>query len=120
MRYIGKKIIGAFDNQGYYLQKSAIGLIPKREDVDLKFILAILNSKLINWYYLKLMGENIYPRINLNYVLKFPIKNVDNKTKTEIIKLVDKIINEKDKKNLIKELDEKICEIYGVSEKDLK
>ena len=120
MRYIGKRIIGAFDNQGYYLQKSAISLIQKRENVDLRFILAILNSKLINWYYLKLMGENIYPRINLNYVLNFPIKNVDNKTKTEIIKLVEKTINEKNKESLIKELDKKICKIYGVSERDLK
>jgi len=120
MRYIGKRIIGAFDNQGYYLQKSAISLIPKREDVDLRFILAILNSKLINWYYLKLMGENVYPRINLNYVLNFPIKNTDNKTKTEVIKLVEKITNEKDKGDLIKELDKKICEIYGVSERDLR
>lgn len=120
MRYIGKSIIGALDNNGYYLQKSAISLIPKKEDVDLRFILAILNSKLMNWYYIKLMGENIYPRINLNYVLNFPIKDVDSKTKTEIIKLVEKIINEKDKKDLIKELDKKICEIYGVNEKEIK
>ena len=53
MRYIGKSIIGAFDNKGYYLQKSAIALIPKKEDIDLRFILAIINSNLMNWYYIK-------------------------------------------------------------------
>lgn len=132
MRYIGKNIMGAFDNKGYYLQKSAISLIPKREDVDLRFILAIINSNLINWYYIKLMGKNIYPRINLNYVLKFPIKNVDKKIKQEIINLVDKILNlndkidktkssnfEKEREDLIKDINKKICDIYGISEKNL-
>jgi len=132
MRYIGKSIVGAFDNKGYYLQKSAIALIPKKEDIDLRFILAVINSSLMNWYYIKLMGKNIYPRINLNYVLKFPIKNVDKKIKQEIISLVDKILNlndkidktkssnlEKEREDLIKNINKKMCDIYGISEKDL-
>ena len=125
MRYIGKKLIGAIDNKKHYAQKSVLCLIPKKENTDLKYILAIINSELMNWHYLKSMGENAYPRINLNYVLKFPIKNAKQKQKKEINSIVDKIeatSNKQgdEKSRLIRELNAKITKLYGISEKELK
>jgi len=133
MRYIGKRLICAFDNQQYYTQKSVLCLIPKNEKINLNYIMAIINSKLMNWYYLKLMGENIYPRINLNYVLKFPIKNITQNEMRKINSVVVKICKmnkklkqskskelDKQRKKLIEQLDEKIFQIYGISKNDLK
>jgi len=122
MRYIGKKLIGAFDNKQFYTQKSVLCLIPKK-DMDLRYILAIINSDLMNWYYLKLMGKNLYPRINLNYVLNFPIKEASQKERSEVIKIVNKIDSlegKKEKKEFIKELNKKVFDIYGISKKDLR
>src|SRR3989344_3547411 len=61
---------------------------------NLKFILALLNSKLITYYALKkkliALGERKTPQIRLKSLKLLPIKLADNQV--SFIKLVDKIL----------------------------
>ncbi len=53
VRKTGKSIIAALDNTGYAIEQSLYGIIPDREEISSEYILGILNSKLIQWYYMK-------------------------------------------------------------------
>ncbi len=104
MRYIGTKIICAYDNEKFYAQKSVIVLFPKKTSrIKIKYLLAILNSKLFQFLYDKKVGENPYPRINLSYILGLPIKSTSSEEQAKITQLVDKLISLKIKFNEIKE-----------------
>ena len=73
----------------------------------------------MQFYYLKQMGKNIYPRINLSYVEKFPIKDISKEQEKRIIKLVNDILNEnkiETKNKLIEDLNNEIYAIYKVKE----
>ena len=101
MRYIGRNLIASLDTEQYYGLKSVLCLCPMKDSkYDLRYLLALINSKLMTYYYRKLMGENIYPRINLSYVKKFPIKQLRSRDQKLVISNVDKILD------LNKELEE--------------
>ncbi|MFQ6084403.1 MAG: N-6 DNA methylase [Candidatus Aminicenantia bacterium] len=100
MRYIGRKLIATLDKEQYYGLKSVLCLCPLKDSkYDLRYLLGLINSKLMTYYYKKLMGENIYPRINLSYVKKFPIKQVRLEDQKPVISKVDKILDLSEKLN---------------------
>lgn len=91
---------------------------------DMKFILGILNSKLINWYFLTYSsdGLHIYPdNAKQLPIINLKLKNVNQ---TLIIDLVDKIIsakkNEIETSSLEKSLDSLIYSLYDLTEEEIK
>ncbi len=133
MRYIGTKIICAYDNEQYYAQKSVIIIFPKvNSKIKIKYLLAILNSKIFQFLYDKKVGDEPYPRINLSYILKLPIKLVSDSEQDKIIQIVDKIMElnkrldkvehgtnekvklERERDELLDKIDKNICAIYGI------
>ncbi len=139
MRYIGTKLIAAYDDAQYYAQKSVIVLYPKNNSIlDIKYILAIINSNLFQFLYNQKVGKNPYPRINLSYLLTLPFKKSELKDQKEIIVVVDSLIALKRKENQTKQLtsnseklnkdveflEEKInhlvYKIYGLSKKEIE
>lgn len=137
MRYIGTKIICAYDNEQYYAQKSVIIIFPKTNSkIKIKYLLAILNSKLFQFLYDKKVGDEPYPRINLSYILKLPIKLVSDSEQDKVIQIVDKImainkrlekieqgtndkINlERERNELLDKIDANIYTIYGISNQE--
>lgn len=93
IRKTGINIIACLDTEKHYTEQTVYNLIPKKENLNLKYILAILNSKLINFYYRKKLITNIksFPYIKGIHIAKFPIK-LDNPKQKEIIPLVNKIL----------------------------
>ncbi len=109
---------------------------------DLKYILAIVNSALLNWYFISKLGGglHVYP----DDVKQFPIykinfSNNEEKGKyDELVKLVDGILNlnkelqeiakDSDKYHKIqqeiekidKEIDQKIYKLYGLVDEEIK
>ena len=95
-------------------------------------ILAILNSKLFDWYARMTFATLWDPwngwRISFNtmYMSKVPIPEWNNKITLQIEKLVNEILERK-KENLQaniskleKEIDEMVYELYGLTEKEIK
>jgi hypothetical protein len=50
---VASKLICAFDNEQYYTFNSINNLVLINPEFSLKYIIALLNSKLINYYYRK-------------------------------------------------------------------
>ena len=102
IRKTGNKIIASIDEKKYYYEQSLFSFSLNNDSIDLKFLLAILNSKVGN-YLLKgnsFSKKDTFPQIRLHWLKEFPIKLVsENSLKNKIIELVESI------QNLKKEID---------------
>lgn len=141
VRKTGKKIIAALDTEGYIVEQSLYGVINLSYDFSYKYVLGILNSKLIEWYYLNFLITNINstPQIKKYSLNKIPIKfctrNMQNKIETLVDKIMFEVKNLKNISNeqgnivdikgnekiynLQSELDEEIFKIYGLNHNDV-
>lgn len=128
------------DDGGYLAGKSTT--IVLSEKTNLKFLLAVLNSKLMTFCYknlfksLSLSGG--YMRIGTPQIKNLPIKMPTNKQEKEIIELVDKIlelnkepskINPKSNRGVRlqeeidrvdKEIDQEVYELYSLSKEEVR
>jgi type I restriction-modification system DNA methylase subunit len=101
MQRIGGILITAYDNQQYYTYNSVNNLISKDESVySLKYILGLLNSKLLQFFYIKNFTNNSSLTVNISktFLDKLPIAKIDFSIKMEkqkydeIITIVDLLL----------------------------
>lgn len=96
------RIYAGYTDEELYNVQSIFNIILKENlDFNLKYLLAIINSKLMNFYhghkYLDL-SKNLFQKILIQNCKKFPIRIIDSNNKTEvqyqdeIIKLVDQLL----------------------------
>jgi septal ring factor EnvC (AmiA/AmiB activator) len=132
---MGKQVVATYDDEEYYV-KDAMLLLKKSGASDLKYITAILNSKLINYYY-----KNYFITIDVlkNAVLELPIASADRDTTANISEMVKKIevlnkrLNEmgdkktderarieEEIKKTDKEIDELVYKLYDITEEEKK
>ena len=86
MRRVAKRIRAAIDTNQYYAHSSLLIISSQNKDYSLKYILAILNSDLID-YWLKANTSNI--SLNVSIIKNMPIMPINR----EKIKWFDKKIN---------------------------
>ena len=115
------RLRATYDNENYYCKDTFfVGslLENKKSNFELKFFLAILNSKLLHFYYGNIYkGTHIaggYLHYLIGYLYSLPVAEPTKKQQSDIVGLVDKILKVKDKEEYNK-LDSKIDEsIYGL------
>lgn len=91
---IASKLTFTFDNKGYFFNNTVYFL-----DTDSKFIFAILNSQLINYYYGFLssqLGSKALRAFSV-YIKQLPIPNILKEEQKPFIDLADIIIESKEK-----------------------
>jgi type I restriction-modification system DNA methylase subunit len=136
----GKRvIIASYDDKQYYTFNSTNSLLKKNDKYSLKYIVALLNSNLINYYYVNKFTNESTLTVNISktYLEKLPIKEIDESQQEKFIKLVDEILdlskhidktsntnsNIEDKKeidNKKKTIDELVYTLYGLTETQKK
>lgn len=101
VRQIGEVPICAIDTNGFCCLNTVFMIVPKNQTkIDLKFVLAVLNSKFIKNYWTNNFSDlrTTFPKIKGSYLEKLPISDVDFKKKDqkqkhdEIIKHVDLLL----------------------------
>ena len=117
------RLVCAYDIDGYIngTGLSNIVLLNQYKDIySLKYIIGILNSKLINyWFSYYFIDVNIKPE----QLRKIPLPKA--KTNQEIISLVEKILYDKqnipdaDTSTIEREIDQKVYELYGLSPEEI-
>ncbi|GAA0740563.1 TaqI-like C-terminal specificity domain-containing protein [Clostridium oceanicum] len=138
VRKTGENLVAAYDDTGFIIEQSLYGIVDLRKEFEYKYILAVLNSKLINWYYKNYLitNKNSTPQIKKYNLNRIPIKNCNIDTQLEIVSLVDELVfdlkrinhREKYKKNLLNKsikskinlLDDKILDIYNIKDTTIK
>lgn len=91
LRQTSDIIRAALDEEKYYVQNSVF--IITSNTINLKYLLAILNSKLINFCYVYKNPQigKIFPEIKPSVIKELPIKNVHNEISHLLIGIVDQI-----------------------------
>ncbi len=128
------RINAAYDNQQYYVLQNYNNLIVTDDRFDTKYILALLNSRLLNDYYMLFFNDKNIKRVQLQ---QLPIKNISKEKQKDFIERVDKIIsfnkrlveienkNTSEKKDILEklekldnEIDKLVYDIYEINEED--
>lgn len=119
----------AYDNSQYYNKESINNLIlNENSNFNIKYILALLNSKTINWFYNSQFTNSSTLTVNISkeYLSQLPIKKTSKTNQDKIVKLVDQILSlkksnpESDTTALEAEIDRLVYELYGLTEEEVK
>ncbi|TXJ32372.1 Eco57I restriction-modification methylase domain-containing protein [Brachyspira aalborgi] len=110
------------DDKGKYYGDVTIYILSAEK---LHYLLAILNSKMFYFAYNKFYaGGGIEGELTIFTLENFPIPEVDKKTEKEIINLVEKVIEGKEKgidtRELEGEIDKIVYELYNLNENEIK
>ena len=140
IRQLGTKINATLDTNGTFITIQSVYNIITKDSVDPRYILGIINSKVIGFYYILIFGsKQLFPRILLENLNQLPIKEASAKEALKLIGLVEKMLNynnliknsmEKRTDNIIKleeeiqktdkEIDELVYKIYGITDEEKK
>ena len=101
-----KCIIATYTEDIYLFNMSNIAIIEKdNSNVSLKYILSLLNSSLLSYYFVKNTAKSVrklFPKIILNDLRKFPIKNISSSEQTPFIEKADILLNKSEEFQNIK------------------
>lgn len=137
------RIYGGYIEEEFYNTQIAFNILLKEgAEFNLKYLLSVLNSKLMNFYHKEKYldpSKNLFQKILIANAKKFPIKNFSFEKQQKLIKLVDKILLRNKRLNEIKnkkteeeallrkeiqEIDEKIDQevykLYGITLEEQK
>lgn len=115
-RFVGKELIFAYDNRQRLSLNSCNILIPRIPDMDLKYILAVLNSRTVQFMYDRKFCSM---KVLRSYLEQLPIPVVSPVMQQDIILLAEQIMSASDlevRKQHYKEADKKIASAYGLTE----
>lgn len=92
-----KCLITTYSEEVYLYNRSNIAIVEKVDsEISLKYITAILNSKLLSYYFVKNTAKSVrklFPKIILNDLRKFPIKNISSSTQQPFIEKADLMLS---------------------------
>ncbi|MGZ5486546.1 MAG: TaqI-like C-terminal specificity domain-containing protein [Nitrososphaeraceae archaeon] len=119
----------AYDDSQFYNKESINNVILNDNcNYSAKFILALLNSKLVNWIYSNSFTNESKLTVNLSkeYLSQIPIAHSTEFDQEKIIALVEKILDAK-KTNpnsntsaFEKEIDQLVYQLYELTEEEIK
>jgi type I restriction-modification system DNA methylase subunit len=91
-----KCIIATYNEDIYLYNRSNIAIVEKKGlNISLKYIIAVLNSKLLSYYFVKNTAKSVrklFPKIILNDLRKFPIKKIKPEFQEPFIEKADLIL----------------------------
>jgi len=139
------RFIACYDDDGYYSNDNLMHLIkwskkvlkyqkPEKKweiiidsDLSLKYILAILNSKLNTYFFSKFISSDTlqgsYSSIYPEDIRIIPIKNVRTSEQNKVLKIVDRVLSSKPTKDTSKlesKINEMVYKLYGLTKEEIK
>lgn len=117
-RFISEVPVFTYDNKQTLSLNSCNILIPQIEGVNIKYVLAILNSSVAAYFISKKYNS---VKLLRSHIESLPIPMVSTEKQSEITKKVDRIMNSNENiSGLYEELDNEIMDIYSLSTKQKK
>jgi type I restriction-modification system DNA methylase subunit len=124
-----RPIKAAYDVHKFYNKESIINMIlENRNAKDYKYVLSVLNSQLINWFYKNKFTNESKLTVNLSkeYLSEIPIKLISAEGKNQIVQIVDQILSLKnqnpdtDTTSLEHNIDKIMYEIYELTPEEIE
>jgi adenine-specific DNA-methyltransferase len=92
---LGNRIISSYDNEQIYTDQTTYLILDKnKNERNLQFVLGLLNSKLVYFYFKNTMADNkdLFPKIKRSNLLLLPIVQISESEQQPLITLVEEII----------------------------
>ena len=120
-RRVSANLMATYDDSQYFALNTLVVITPKK-NCDIKFILALFNSNLMNYIYKNKFKstKTVFSEIQARSVGELPIKEC-SKYKVGIVTIVDRILAAKkanpltDTSELEQEIDRLVYELYGLT-----
>ena len=89
------KLFSCYTEEEFYNTPSLINVINEKDILELKYILTIINSKLLGWYHNKTSpkaNKGLFPKILVNDVRNLPLVNIPLEKQQPFIEKADKML----------------------------
>lgn len=119
-KFISNKLIFAYDNNQKLSLNSCNILIPTFEKLNIKYIMAILNSSVAQFIFQKQFNSI---KVLRSHIESIPIPVCENNLQQQIIEYVDKVCeteDDKDYKKLCHQIDLFVAKLYNLSMDDYR
>lgn len=90
------KLFACYTEEEFYNTPSLINVINEKDILELKYILTIVNSKLLGWYHNKTSpkaNKGLFPKILVNDVRNLPLVNISLEKQQPFIEKADKMLS---------------------------
>jgi type I restriction-modification system DNA methylase subunit len=114
-KFISRKLVFAYDNSQSLFLNSANLLIPNIKGMNIKTVLAFLNSELYQFLYQKQFADI---KVLKSSLMELPFPTIDEITNQKITEIVDMILSGQN--DMISVADDIIYEIFHVNDNDRK
>ncbi|MBP2636753.1 MAG: type restriction m6 adenine methyltransferase, Alw26I/Eco31I/Esp3I family [Firmicutes bacterium] len=126
LRQTGDKLIAVVDRSGYYHLNNIHSVVVEKAEVELDYLAAILNSRLMNFYYQTVTLEKgrTMAQVDIEMVEKLPLI-VDKERAGDVIVLARRLAevsssaSSEESMHLFNNLNNVVYEIYGVADDDV-
>jgi hypothetical protein len=127
VRQIGQYPEGAICPEGLLTLNTIYNIYLKSDSFDLRYILALINSKLLRFFWTKRFFDNkeTFPKIKKQPLESIPIKNVSLREQMPLIELVNRVVATKkrdpkaDTTELEQEIDRLVFELYDLTPEEI-
>ena len=127
-RQTADEIIAAYDTSFYYYANTLHGTTITDPSYSSEYILAVLNSKLITWYYRTTTAEEgkVFAQIKIALIRQLPIYKANKFQQARLVEIVINIQQMKqidpttDTSALEAEIDRIVYELYGLTDEEIK
>ena len=127
IRQTANKIMAAYDEDKWYCLKSGLIVqLPENSDLHYLYLLALLNSKLLDFLYHDLVNEDnrIFPEVKPIQLFKLPIYKATDEEQLNIVSMVQNIIELKainsDTTKLESDIDNLVYKLYDLTYEEVK
>ena len=114
IRKTGNRLIAAFDDSGIYPEQSLYFLYDNRSSLDFRFILGVLNSKLMSLYYQAkcLTNPQTIAHVKMVDLERIPLPPVDESCHARMVRLVcERLAGDQ---SVEPEIEELVHDLYGL------
>jgi hypothetical protein len=127
IRQTGDSLLASIDKKNYYHLNNVHSFAPKEGvELEMEYVLAILNSSLMNYFYQKTTLEvgRAMAQTDIETLESLPLRVADSSKRSLITKLVKDILSKKeqnedaDVQEQLRKIDDLVFEIYGLSDEE--
>jgi len=127
-RQTADRIIATLDTEHYYYSNTLHGTTIIENNFDVKYVLGILNCRVLNWFYKATTAESgkVFAQVKIALLRKLPIYEANTEEQKTIVDLVNQILTAKkanpqaDTTALEAEIDRLVYELYDLTEEEIQ
>ena len=127
VRQTGDRLILSYDDKQFIVRDNLYVITPKDPGYDVKYLLGLMNSRLLTWYYQNALNPEVgeaLAQVKKSHLVKLPIKESPS-SKKKIESLVDQILAAKkedpeaDTSEWEAEIDRHVYQLYDLTDQEI-